>query len=247
MAIGKPGRAVASVLVVAMLAGCATTRPQYGNSQASAQNGNSQASGGNDGKDPCSVGGTALAGALIGALIGGAINGRDGALAGGMVGGAAGALGCMAVNVHSRQTKAASQVNREYVQSRGALPQEPQVVVYSPQLSVGTIQRGVPFKVTSVVELVDGASQPVREVREEIVVYTPQGEPFKNGSKPLVSKGGSGGRFENTFEVTLPTNVSQGVYNLRTNLYVNGKLMTSRDMRTQLVWNGKEGVLLAGL
>ena len=109
------------------------------------------------------------------------------------------------------------------------------MVSYTPQLSASTVKRGQPFKVHSVVELVNGSAQSVNDVREELVVLDPQGQPFKSGSKALASSNKSGGRFENSFELTLPAGVSQGVYGVKTNLYVNGKLAATRDLRTQLV------------
>ena len=229
-------RAAAALTMTAMLAGCATAPgnpngvrqetqyPQGGqNPQAAAD------------EDPCSVGATAAAGAAVGALLGAFVNGKKGALQGAALGGGLAAAGCLAINVNSRQTKTAAQADRDYIRARGALPREPQVVSYTPQVSSATVKRGQPFKVNSVVELVNGSAQNVNDVREELVVLDPQGQPFKSGSKALASNSKTGGRFENSFELTLPAGVSQGVYGVKTNLYVNGKLAATRDLRTQLV------------
>lgn len=229
-------RAAAALTLTAMLAGCATAPgnpngvrqdtpyPQGGqNPQAATDD------------DPCSVGATAAAGAAVGALLGAFVNGKKGALQGAALGGGLAAAGCLAINVNSRQTKTAAQADRDYIRARGALPREPQVVSYTPQVSAATVKRGQPFKVNSVVELVNGSAQNVKDVREELVVLDPQGQPFKSGSKSLASNNKTGGRFENSFELTLPAGVSQGVYGVKTNLYVNGKLAATRDLRTQLV------------
>jgi hypothetical protein len=117
------------------------------------------------------------------------------------------------------------------------------VVSYQPRLNASTVQRGKPVVVNSTVELVNGATTPVMQVREELVVFDQDGKQFKSGSKALTNN--SGGRFENSFEITLPKDASQGRYALRTNLYVNGKLSASRDLNTQLVWNGAEQVMIA--
>lgn len=82
-----------------------------------------------------------------------------------------------------------------------------------------------------------------RAVREELSIYNPDGAPFKTGSKPFSAN--SAGRCENSFEVKLPEGVSQGVYALKTHVYVNGKLAATRDLRTQVVWDGSSGVLVA--
>jgi hypothetical protein len=228
-------KTVISLLVAATLAGCAA-QPQNGSPRQAANN--------ND--DPCSVGNSAVAGAAVGALLGAMLDGKKGAMKGAALGGLTAAAGCVAINVQSRQTKTAAQADLEYKQRmRGQLPRDPVVVAYSPQLSSSVVQRGKPFTVTSVVELVNGTAQPVNEVREEIIVLDPRGEPFKQGSKSLANSNHGAGRFENSFELTLPAGVSQGVYGVKTNLYVNGKLAASRDLRTQLVWNGVEGKLVA--
>ena len=228
-------RAAAALTLAAMLAGCATA-PMNPNGvrQDYPQGGqNPQANATDD--DPCSVGTTAAAGAAVGALLGALVSGKNGALKGAAIGGGLAVAGCLAINVNSRQTKTAAQADRDYIRARGALPREPQVVSYTPQLSAATVKRGQPFKVNSVVELVNGSAQAVNDVREELVVLDPQGQPFKSGSKTLASNNKSGGRFENSFELTLPAGVSQGVYGVKTNLYVNGKLAATRDLRTQLV------------
>jgi len=165
-----------------------------------------------------------------------------GAAAGGVIGG----VGCYAVNVRSRQVKTAAQSDRDYVATRGALPPEPQVVTYNVLVSDHVV-RGKPFTVNTQVELVNGRYQKINEVDEQIILLDPNGQPFKNGTKPLESKNASGGRFENSFELTLPEGVSQGVYAMKTNLYVNGQLAATRDLRTQLVLDHGQAPIVAGL
>lgn len=198
-------------------------------------------------QDPCNVGAAAALGATAGGVLGALQNNRNrtskNVARGVLVGGAVAALGCIAVNSYTRQTKSAAQVEKEYVQARGRLPAEPQVLSYQPRLANSVVQRGQPIHVKSVVELVPGANRPITQVREELVVFNQDGEPFKTGSKPLVIN--SGGRFENTFELTLPKAASQGRYALQTNLYVNGRQAASRRLDTQLVWDGSQARLLA--
>ena len=77
--------------------------------------------------------------------------------------------------------------------------------------------------------------QPVRSVREELVVYTPDGNPIGNApsSKPFQAK--TGGRYENAFELTLPQGVSQGQYAVKTDLFVNEQKVATRDMSAKVV------------
>lgn len=233
----KNCRAISMAVIAAMLSACAVP-PQGGAGQASGAGANSV-------EDPCSVGQSAAAGAAVGALLGALVDGKRGAVRGAALGGVAAAAGCYAVNVRSRQTKTALQANNDYVRARGSLPREPVVVAYSPSLNGQVVTRGRPFTVNSTVELVDGSTQRVDEVREEIVVFDPAGQEIKSGSKQMASTNRGGGRFENSFELTLPKGVSQGTYGVKTNLYVNGRLASSRDMRAQLVWDGSEGRFVA--
>lgn len=152
-------------------------------------------------------------------------------------------LGCYDYNVQTRQSKTAAQADADYLKTNPAPAPEPVVVSYSTQAETPTATRGQPLKLSSVVELVNGAQQPVREVREELVISNPDGKPFGTGSKPFIAT--TAGRFENSFEVKLPEKAAAGVYLLKTALYVNGVAALSRDVDVKLVWDGREAVLVA--
>lgn len=223
--------AVVCIGMIVALAGCATNAP----------GGVQQARAGTS--DPCNVAGSAIAGALVGALIGGLSGNRTTALKGAAIGGALGAASCVAINVQSRQTKTAVQAEQDFRNLHPVVPSEPTLVFYDPRLSAGVVRRGQPFMVESALELVNGTDVLVREIREEIVVYDAGGKAINSGSKPFVAS--TAGRFENSFEIKLPTNAPQGVYSMQTRLYVNGKLAATRDLRSQVVRNGADVVLIA--
>ncbi|WP_414440229.1 hypothetical protein [Burkholderia sp. 22PA0106] len=226
-------RPVAPALVLCMLAGCATPPGAGGPGNAAAN------------QDPCSIGGSAVVVAGLGAVIGALAGGTKGALIGAAAGAVVGGAGCYAINVRSRQLKTAQQSDSDYVQARGELPVQPTLVSYQVAVSNAVVQRGKPFKVTTDAEIVNGRAEPVTNVNEQLVLFDKQGKAFGNGSKPLQANNATGGRFENSFELKLPPDASQGVYGMKTNLYVNGRLAGTRDLHTQLVWDGQSGVLLA--
>lgn len=229
-------RLIASTLVATLLVGCAVP-PQQGGAYRDASTPPQAAD-----QDPCSVGQSAAAGAALGALIGGLANGRKGALKGALAGSAIGAVGCLAINANSRQTRTAAQVDQAYIQAHNRLPADPQVVTYMPTIA-GTAQRGQPVQVKSTVELVNGSQNRVTEVREELQVFDQSGKQFAGKQKPLVNR--SGGRFENTFVMTLPESASQGTYTMRTTLYVNGRVTATRNLQTQLVMNERGMIMVA--
>ena len=227
-------RPVIYITAAALLGACATTEGPGGSKQQGAAN-----------EDPCSVGSSALAGALAGALLGALVDGKNGALRGGAIGAGVGALACVAINVNSRQTKTAAQAEQDYLRTSKALPKEPTVTAYNTQLQSSAVKRGQSLLDSSARELVNGRNQAVNEVKEDLIVCNPDGTPFKTGSKPFTAN--SAGRFENSFELKLPEGAHQGAYALKTNVYVNGKMLATRDLRTQVVWNGSTGVVVAAL
>jgi len=227
---------IAAALVASLVGGCAVP-PQQGGVYRDASTTSPQTD-----QDPCSVGQSAVAGAALGALIGGLAKGRNGALKGALAGGAIGAVGCLAINANSRQTRTAAQVDQDYIQAHRRLPADPQVVAYMPSIA-GTAQRGQPVQVNSTVELVNGSQTRVTEVREELQVFDQSGKQFAGKQKPLVNT--SGGRFENSFVMTLPESASQGRYTMKTTLYVNGKVAAVRNLQTQLVMNERGMIMVA--
>lgn len=215
-------RSIACCAIVTLLGGCATT-PAGGRNTAQG------------GGDPCNTAGAAVGLGLLGAVLGAAVGGKEGALVGAAMGGAIGYATCTAYNVQSVQRRTAQQVEAQYRRDHGTLPAQPTVVNYSAGLSAPDVQRGQKFKVQSAVEVVDGSVQPVRSVREELVVYTPDGNPISNAptSKPFQAK--TGGRYENAFELTLPQGISQGQYAIKTDLFVNEQKVATRDLSAKVV------------
>lgn len=214
---------VSACCIAALLAGCATPA------------GTGDGTSAND--NPCAPGTSALVGAAAGALIGGLINGGKGAALGAAAGAATGYLACMAYSVQSTQQKTATQVETEYRKKhKGQLPAAPKVTQYNAMVDRNAIQRGAPFTLASTVEVVDGKNQPVRNVREELMLFTPDGKPIMQDPKSKPFTATSAGRYDNAFTLKLPEGVSQGVYGIQTKLYVNEQHVASRDLQAKVVW-----------
>lgn len=166
-------------------------------------------------------------GAILGALIGG----RGGAVKGAVAGLAA----CAVVEIASRQTKSAAEVEKEYkTANRNQLPRYAKVDSYVTEVTPnGAVKPGEAIKVHSTIRAVSGTQEPIHEVKEELVAYAPSGEEFKRGEKRVNDVAGSG-EYANSFTLTLPQGAPQGIYKLETKVYVNGKPVSRKQTSVQL-------------
>lgn len=209
-------KSLALALSVSIAAsGCATQNPNQ-NSPALADN------------TVLKCGAMAAGGAVLGVLL----DGKRGALRGAAIG-----LGaCAVIEVASSRTRSAAEVEQKYRSSnRNALPPSAQLVSYASNVSPqGQARSGDPIKVQSTIRAVSGSSEPIREIREVLVAYSPDGKEFKRGEKFVDTAGGSG-EFSNSFTLRLPQGAPEGGYRLHTDVYLNGKLASSRDASLQLV------------
>lgn len=172
---------------------------------------------------------------IIGALIGGFIAGGKDTVRGAAVGGAIGALACVVINTSSRQTASAQAVEAAYKSARGSLPTRPTVTTYRTDISPSSAMKaGAELTWLSQITAVAGQSDAIREVREDLVLYSPDGKEFKRASKVAGDRGGSGS-FENSFKLVLPTGAQQGIYTARSQLFLNGQVARDAQVNFQVV------------
>src|SRR3954468_838639 len=171
-------------------------------------------------------------GAAIGALAGGSKNRGTGAAAGAAIG----ALACVAYNYYAKQTKTSEQVASEYkAKNKGTLPASATVTRFNAQVApTSKVQAGNAITVASNIEVVPGTSNPHPAVEQEIALYGPDGAQAGKARKPASQTAG-GGAFETSFKFSLPQGVPQGVYPVKTQVYVDGKPAAGADTRFQVV------------
>lgn len=176
-------------------------------------------------------------GAVLGALIGGKNGAAKGAIAG--------LAACAVVEIASRQTRTASDVDAQYrASNNNQLPPYAKVDGYTTIVSPnGVAKAGDPISVHSTIRVVAGASEPVQEVKEVLVAYAPTGEEFKRGEKKVNDFSGSG-EYDNTFTVRLPNGSPQGTYRLTTQVFVNGKPAQMRQSNMQIAATDTTGTTL---
>lgn len=171
-----------------------------------------------------------VGGALLGSLVGG----KNGALKGAAVGLAA----CAVVEIASRQTKSAAEVDQQYrAANRNQLPPNARIDNYTTVVTPnGVAKAGDPIRTQSTIRVVSGTQEPIQEVKEVLVAYAPDGSEFKRGEKKVNDYGGSG-EYENSFTLKLPQGSPQGIYRLTTQVFVNGKPMPMKQTSVQVASN----------
>ncbi len=177
-----------------------------------------------------------LIGGGIGAVVGAVVGGSQHRGAGAAVGAGIGALACVAYNYYTKQTKTAQQVSDEYKAAhKGTLPPRATVTRFSAQVTpTSTVQAGGAVTVASNIEVVPGADNPRPTVEQEIALYSPDGKEAGKARKPASQAGGAGA-FETAFKFSMPQGVPQGVYPVKSELYVDGQPLASTDARFQVV------------
>ena len=177
---------------------------------------------------------------LGGALLGAGLGGKSGMLKGAALGLAA----CAVVEIASRQTKSANEVEQAYrVSNRNQLPASPKIDAFTTIVTpAGAVKAGDAIRIESMVRAVSGSAAPVQEVKQVLVAYSPDGQEFKRGEKKLNEVAGSG-EYVNSFTLKLPANAPQGVYRFETLVYLNGQQVTKRDSSVQVAADGRQALL----
>jgi hypothetical protein len=182
---------------------------------------------------------TAVRCALLGvggAIFGAKLGGKNGALKGAALGLAT----CAVIEVATRRTKTAAEVEQQYrVANHNQLPPEAKIDALSTVVSPnGVVKAGDAIKIESTVRAVSGSTQPVWEVKEVLIAYAPDGQEFKRGEKQLNDVNGSG-EYVNSFTLRLPAAAPQGTYRIETIVVLNGRPMIKRDTSMQVAFAGK--------
>ena len=227
-------RTTAALLIVPLLlGGCATTGSNTSGS------GNNSASGNSECNPAVAAG--------VGAVIGGLLGGGNNTLKGAAIGGAIGAFACMAINHHSEQVKSAQQVEDEYKAAhRGQVPEQTTVVQYNTAFKPATIQAGTKAELGSYIEVANGRNDKNPKLEEEMSLYKPDGSLIKTVRKPISSQSTAGG-FNNSFQVPMPVGVPEGIYPVKTALYVNGTKARTNSAKLQIAMDSgmMRGTLVA--
>lgn len=205
----------ATALVAFVLAGCAT--PGQGQPDSSSPECNP------------------VVGAVIGGVAGALLGGDRRRAQGAAIGAGVGALACVAYNYQTQQTKSAQQVGDEYKKVHNdQLPPAPVVNAYRTETTRPTARGGDEVTVRSSIEVVPGAKEPLRELREEFVILDPKGVERSKIAKTPTQAGTAGGAFVSTLQFTFPEGVPPGDYQVQSRLFVNGAQSRTSSVKIQV-------------
>jgi hypothetical protein len=186
----------------------------------------------------------AALGAAAGCAIGEAKSDKcaKGALIGAAVGAAVQLISQMIIESRAVQVKDDAQISKTYLNDHPALPKEPALVQYRRfTLPEKTVSAGMPVKVTSDIEVVPGAGNRVAQLAEEISIYdVDQKTLLKSLKKDINNQAGTAGAYQNEFSFTLPKGMPEGVYPIKTELFLNGASADKTVSTLQIVAGGQD-------
>lgn len=134
-----------------------------------------------------------------------------------------------------KQTKTAEQVQTEYKAThRGQLPERSKVTGYEIRFDPNAkAPPGGKMTVVSNIEVVQGAKDQKPLLEEELTLVRPDGSEVKSRKKANENQGA--GAYTTSYSITMPTGVPQGVYPVKTALFMNGEKVASKDLSMQVV------------
>lgn len=144
----------------------------------------------------------------------------------------------MVVEYRSQQVSEEAQVIAEYKNLHKTLPPEPVATEYVTNTLPGSvITPGNQVSIKSNIVVVPGSQKKTALIEERLSIYDNEdnAKQLKNLTKAVNEKNKAGGRFQNEFTFTLPEGLPQGVYPIRNELLLNGKVVETTKNDIQLV------------
>lgn len=145
----------------------------------------------------------------------------------------------MVIDHRSKRVTEAEQVAQEYrAQHNANLPALPTATEYSTRTLPGAVVApGKQVLIQSDIVVVPGSQRQQTLIEERIVIYDNEdnNKELKSLTKAVNSQTRAGGRYQNEFTFTLPEGLPQGVYPVRTQLLLDGQVVSTANNDIQLV------------
>lgn len=149
----------------------------------------------------------------------------------------------MVIKHRSERIAKEEQVAAEYKTQNNTLPTEPMATEYTTKTLPGNVvEPGKEVIVQSNIVVVPGTKKKTALIEENIIIYDNEDntKELKIFTKPVNEKTQRGGRYQNEFSFTLPEGLPQGVYPIKTELLLNGKVVDTSNNDIQLVLHVNE-------
>jgi len=187
----------------------------------------------------CACADNQYAGRIIGTLTGaavGALVSEDHAK-GALIGGTAGFLaGWMADKYTAKQIKSAEQARTDAIKENKVLPDGPKLNSYNVALQpASTLKQGSTAKLVSTIDISPWKNNKKAVVKEEVLLTLPDGTQ-KQWIKPYPELA-EGGQWEVAKDINTQA-LPDGMYNYKTNLYIDDKVSANRQFSFQIVSSG---------
>lgn len=144
----------------------------------------------------------------------------------------------MIIKHRSKKIEDEKQVAEEYKKEHKTLPEQAYAAEYVTNALPGTVvQPGKEIVIKSDILVVPGAKQKSTLIEERLAIFDNEDntKELKSLTKAVNKKTKKAGRYENEFSFTLPEGIPQGVYPVKTELLLDGKVVDSSETGLQLV------------
>lgn len=144
----------------------------------------------------------------------------------------------MVIKHRSERIAKEEEVAEQYKAQNSTLPTEPMATEYTTKTLPGSVvEPGKEVIIQSDIVVVPGTKKKTALIEESIIIYDNEDntKELKSFTKPVNEKTKRGGRYQNEFSFTLPEGLPQGVYPIKTELLLDGKVVDTSNNDIQLV------------
>lgn len=144
----------------------------------------------------------------------------------------------MIIKHRTERVAEAGQVADEYRAKNNTLPAEPKATQYITKTLPGNIVTpGKEVIIQSDIVVIPGTKETTALIEERIAIYDNEdnNKELKSFTKPVNASTKRGGRYKNEFSFTLPEGLPQGIYPIKTELLLNGRVVGNGNNDIQLV------------
>lgn len=151
---------------------------------------------------------------------------------------AAGLIANIAIEFKSEKVSDETKAVNEYKKKHKKLPKEPLASEYLSNAHPGNVtEAGKKIAIRSSIIVVPGTKVKTAFIQEKLSIYDNEdhSKELKSLTKPVNEKTKRGGHFRNEFSFKLPVGIPQGVYPVKSTLFLNGREVQDKKNDLQLV------------